>query len=363
MPKHEKRLNSPFTNEESTWTILEYGALRNVTAVRRKFRGHFKKQKDSVPSHTAFKRLIDRFHESGDTTPAKSSGGRPQCPEEQVDKVRQFVKPYQDRSESISIPAISKALDIPPTTVWRIMRKRLGWKPYKPHITVPLTAAHRAGRVKFCEWLLQQPVGFEERVIWTDEKWFCLTSTPNKQNERYWAPLNPRVTVACKEQGGQKVMCWAAVTDGRVLIHWHDPGTSVNGEAYLNLLVQGLWPELRDSVKKQKLWFQQDGATVHTTRAVRAWLDEAFSGRVISRLTDRPWPARSPDLSPLDYWFWSVALTELRRNPPSCLEELKMVVEAFAGSLEPEEVRRAVRHLRQRAETCVSRKGDTVESP
>ena len=56
---------------------------------------------------------------------------------------------------------------------------------------------------------------------------------------------------------------------------------------------------------------------------MREWLKKKFDGRVISRMMDQPWPAKSPDLSPLDYWFWGVAMSELRRVPPSTLSELK----------------------------------------
>ena len=230
-------------------------------------------------------------------------------------------------------------------------------------VSVPLTAAHKTGRREFSEWLLQRPDGFEEKVIWTDEKWFVLNSAPNKQNERFWALENPKVTVNCKEQGAKKIMCWAAVVDGQVFVHWLTPGSTVNGLAYLRLLKEGLWPKIQHKVRRDSLWFQQDGATVHTTAAVRQWLAGKFDGRVISRLTERSWPSRSPDLSPLDYWFWAVALAELRRNPPATLQELQVTVERFAGNLDRNDVKRAVRNLRQRAETCVRRKGDTAENP
>ena len=55
-----------------------------------------------------------------------------------------------------------------------------------------------------------------------------------------------------------------------------------------------LQPVLR---RQDDLWFQQDGAPPHMP--ARAWLQEALQGRVISRLTPIPWPAKSPDLSPL----------------------------------------------------------------
>ncbi len=60
-------------------------------------------------------------------------------------------------------------------------------------------------------------------------------------------------------------------------------------------------------------WFQKDGATVHTTIAVQ----HHFGDQVIRRFTAWPWPANSPDLSVLGYWFWSVCLSELRKVFPN----------------------------------------------
>ena len=32
----------------------------------------------------------------------------------------------------------------------------------------------QAGLCEFCNWMLSQPDGFEQKVVWSDEKWFCL---------------------------------------------------------------------------------------------------------------------------------------------------------------------------------------------
>ena len=77
---------------------------------------------------------------------------------------------------------------------------------------------------------------------------------------------------------------------------------------------------------------------------------------------EREWPARSPDLSPLDFWFWSVALAELRRNPPATLLELQTTVDAFARGLKPEDIRQVVRHVCRRAEICLRRNGASAEN-
>ena len=66
-------------------------------------------------------------------------------------------------------------------------------------------------------------------------------------------------------------------------------------------------------------------------------------------------------MSSLDYWFWSMCEAELRRNPPSSMEELREIVTDFALSLSPEEIRKAVNHLQVRAEVCIGENGDNFE--
>ena len=61
---------------------------------------------------------------------------------------------------NISIIAISMALHANTRHKgWCIMREKKNWKPYKPHVTVPLAVARLAGRLVFCDWILQKPEG------------------------------------------------------------------------------------------------------------------------------------------------------------------------------------------------------------
>jgi hypothetical protein len=189
-----------------------------------------------------------------------------------------------------------------------------------------------------------------------------LKQHPNKQNEIYWAPCDPGIDVECREQGGQKLMCWAGVVQGKTIIHWFDPNISVNGDTYLEMLKNVVWHQVRGVATTRNYWFQKDGATVHTTIRARPWLENKFGDRVFSRLTDRPWPAKSPDLSPLDFWFWSVAMAELRMVPPTTLNELKLAVEDFAESIDKEEISKAVRHIRSRAQLCRNLHGGAFEA-
>ena len=104
------------------------------------------------------------------------------------------------------------------------------------------------------------------------------------------------------------------------------------------------------------LWFQQDGASPHMP--ARNWLFASFNGRV--RGMHHAWPAKSPDLSCLDFWFWGAAMQEVSKSRPSTINELKLVVNRFAVDLSEDAVIRATQHIR-RAQACVHESGAHFE--
>ena len=80
----------------------------------------------------------------------------------------------------------------------------------------------------------------------------------------------------------------------------------LTGEAYLRFLQEEL-PRLLEDVplnKQGRMYSQHDGAPPHSSREVRNFLNYRFPGRGIGRGGPHSWPARSPDLSPLDYCVW-----------------------------------------------------------
>lgn len=105
----------------------------------------------------------------------------------------------------------------------------------------------------------------------------------------------------------QKVTVWCAIWSGGVIGPYffeNEEGVTqtVNSHRYSQMIADFFWPEIND-MDLEEMWFQQDGATSHTTRPVLALLQEKFEGRVISRFGDVNWPPRSCDLSPLDFFY------------------------------------------------------------
>lgn len=55
---------------------------------------------------------------------------------------------------------------------------------------------------------------------------------------------------------------------------------------------------------RQDMYFQLDGASIYNSRIVRQWLNQKFPMRWIGRNSPfEPWPPRSPDITPLDFYF------------------------------------------------------------
>jgi len=100
------------------------------------------------------------------------------------------------------------------------------------------------------------------------------------------------------------VNVWCAVLDDR-LIGLFTLAGRLTREAYLKFLQEEL-PRLLEDVplnKQGHMHFQHDGAP-HFSCEVRNFLNYCFPGRWFGRGGPHNWPARPPDLSPLDYCVW-----------------------------------------------------------
>ena len=91
-------------------------------------------------------------------------------------------------------------------------------------------------------------------------------------------------------------------------------------------------------------------------------LQEFFGNRVVGMGHQIDWPARSPDLSPLDLFLWGTVKQRVyRQGPPASLRQLRnCITDAFNKIRRTREVRRAVQHMETRAQRCVNLQGGHV---
>ena len=68
--------------------------------------------------------------------------------------------------------------------------------------------------------------------------------------------------------------------------------------------MQRVIPVLLERNSVETIVFMQDGAPPHIGRQVQRLLRETFTDEsIITRSFPNPWPARSPNLNPCDFWL------------------------------------------------------------
>jgi hypothetical protein len=136
---------------------------------------------------------------------------------------------------------------------------------------------------------------------------------------------------------------------------------TVNSQEYLRIL-QEFIPQL-DEEEINECYYQQDGASCHTSQFIAPHLMSYFGDRIISRsnrylktATERP--PRSPDLTEPDFFLWAHLKNNVYSTNPQTIEELKINIENEIKKISVETLERVSDNMIKRVKLC--RFGDCV---
>ncbi len=100
----------------------------------------------------------------------------------------------------------------------------------------------------------------------------------------------------------------------------------------------------RQLFKDADFIFQQDLAPAHTAKSTKRWLNDHGVGVL-------DWPAKSPDLTPIEN-LWGIVKRKMRNKRPKNADELKATVKETWASIPPQ--------LRHKLITSMSRQIEAV---
>jgi hypothetical protein len=123
------------------------------------------------------------------------------------------------------------------------------------------------------------------------------------------------------------------------------------------MITNFLWPYL-NGVDIEDLWFQQDGATCHTTHQTIALLHEKFPGQILSHNADRNWPARSCDLTPCNFFLWGYLKSQVYENNPQSIPDLQEEIRRVIGHIEEQVCVKVITNFIDRVTTCRASRGE-----
>lgn len=284
--------------------------------------------------------------------------GRPQTADDD------FVLNVVTEEPGTSTRIIQSRTGIPRSTNHRIL-KRYGYHPYHIQRIQTLEPRDYAVRRRFCRIMIrkiQQDPNFFDSVLWSDESACRRDGYLNLHNVHSWQIENPH---ECREDRSQvqfKINLWAGIFNGQVLGPVELPST-LNGQSYLNFLQNDLPALLEDTPLelRRRMWLQNDGCPAHYAIQVRQYLNEAFPGRWIGRLGPILWPARSPDLNPLDFFYWGCLKDKIYDKPIRNREELVEKVRAAAQTISQLNLRCLKRSFLRRCRLCLRQNGRQFE--
>jgi transposase len=277
---------------------------------------------------TSIQRLIKRFEKEGSVLDRPRSG-RPSTSDDVVEQVQQVLQYGQasSRMNIFSARAVSRQSGLPKTTVLRALKSRLNMHPYRVRLLQELKETDYQARVDFANWFLDRmdEDGFQERVLWTDEAHFNLDGSLCNKNCVIWSKDNPCTSVTTSLHP-QRVTVWCGFTSRFILPPaFLENGDTVNAERYLHILKEHMLPNLPRH--KKNIIFMQDGAPPHVANIVKTFLKDRFGDDIISRHFPQPWPPRSPDLNPCDFFLWGHLKSRVFLHDPKSVDELKRAIQ------------------------------------
>jgi Helix-turn-helix domain (DUF4817) len=238
-----------------------------------------------------------------------------------------------------------------------------GMHPYHYQKVQHLLPADRALRLEFCLWLRRRRHSWN-KILFTDEATFTRSGITNTKNTHFWAGENPHSISEANFQHRFSLNVWGGVV-GNYLIGPYFFEGRLTAEVYHNFLENEL-PLLMEELPlrlRAHMWFQHDGAPVHTARRVVHLLDTSFPQKWIGKGGNMNWPPRSPDLTPLDFFIWGDIKSKVYSSgKPASIEILReRVINGFNELRGEIPAKRWDQSLRKRVAACIEQGGGHFE--
>lgn len=136
----------------------------------------------------------------------------------------------------------------------------------------------------------------------------------------------------------------------------------LTGALYTDFIENTLPPLIEEELDTGEMWFQQDGAPAHTAGMSRNQLNETFGDQWVGIGGPVEYPARSPDLTPCDFFVWSFIQNIVYATPVATEEELWQRIQNAFLQITPEMIAATRQNIVKRLRCCIDTGGRHIEN-
>ena len=303
-------------------------------------------------SKSVISRLMARYRQTGGVK-IRAGRGRPRKTSPRQDRC---LRTMALRNRFISAPELRDnfravmGIRLSTSTV-RNRLKSAGLKSRRPFRGMCLTVAHRRLRLQWAQQFSGRQLRHWRYTMFSDESRFCLRFTDGRQ--RVWRRRGERFDSAAVQEhdryGGGSIMVWAGITyDFRTdLITVQG---NMTGQRYLQQILRPLVIPFAQRIG-QNFEFQDDNARPHRAHVAVDFLRQ-------QGVTTLPWPAKSPDMSPIEH-LWDVLGRNVRNRLQRFhnVQELQQALEEEWQRIPRATIRHLISSMPRRCRACINAHG------
>jgi transposase len=322
------------------------GDIKVTTAARR----------EGVPIQTA-RDWVKKFKATGSTENLPRSGR----PTKLGPQARRLVVRKAQKARRAPFREIGNTMEPPVSsdTIRRILEE-CGYHRCVARYVPFLTEGHKKQRLAWGRAQHALTAHDWWRVIWSDECYIYLSSKHGRiyVTRRPDEVYHPDCLVPTFTQSSICVMVWGCIMQDRkgpivALEYPGGKGGGMNSKRYREQVLEGPFWDFYTQMNEERglAVFQQDGASMHTSKTTRAWLAR-------HDVSVFPHPSSSPDMNPIEPVWWELKKA-IKSLPvlPSSVDQLRQAVVTAWEALDIEHINKHTRSMPDRVQAILSAKG------
>ena len=225
----------------------------------------------------------------------------------------------------------------------------LGFRSLKRQRGPKRVVGDHANRMKICKQLLRKKHELH-LACFSDGKFF---DSNDHGADREWCPPGVQPSHRERDTWAPRVHVWGVIgVNVKFLVRLKDG--RLTAETYKRQCLYPLVAYLKaQGIPHSKIIFQLDGETAMNAGVCRTYLEEKGI-KVFER-----WPARSPDLSPIEN-CWAIIQRRVDSHGPEDIEALWRFVKQEWDAIEAKEVSALVDSFIRRCQRCIAVGGGTI---